>query len=85
MWLSSSKLAKARVKKRVKEGGHSIPGEVIERRFEKGVKNLLSFLKLADEWLVLDNSSGDYIPIAKKDAGYPEIIYNLDLWEKLKK
>ncbi|MFN8345050.1 MAG: zeta toxin family protein [Spirosomataceae bacterium] len=32
-WLNSIELAKARVKHRVEQGGHSIPEETIERRY----------------------------------------------------
>ncbi|SFJ76472.1 Predicted ABC-type ATPase [Myroides guanonis] len=39
-WLSSIDLAKERVKMRVKEGGHNISEEVIERRYISGIVNL---------------------------------------------
>src|SRR5690606_30066452 len=39
-WLENMELAKERVEIRVKEGGHDIPKEVIERRYLKGIKNL---------------------------------------------
>ncbi len=42
-WLNNIDLAKERVKIRVKEGGHSIPEEVIERRFLNGIKNCLNY------------------------------------------
>ena len=38
-WLSSIELAKERVRLRVKEGGHNIPDNVIERRYIKGLYN----------------------------------------------
>jgi len=81
--LSSSDIAKQRVKKRVSEGGHNIPEDVIERRYFKGLKNLRGFLSLADEWLLIDNSTGEYCWIAKKENKQTE-IYNFDIWEKLK-
>ena len=40
LWLNSPELAMTRVKTRVKEGGHNIPAEVIERRYYTGLKNL---------------------------------------------
>lgn len=33
LWLSSPEVAKERVRKRVTEGGHNIPEEVIDRRY----------------------------------------------------
>jgi len=35
-WLNDSTLAIKRVKKRIKEGGHSIPEDIIERRYNRG-------------------------------------------------
>ena len=41
-WLKSIQLAKERVKIRVSEGGHDIEPEVIERRYIRGINNLLT-------------------------------------------
>jgi predicted ABC-type ATPase len=41
-WLQNIELAKERVKVRVAEGGHNIEPEVIERRYQRGVKNLFN-------------------------------------------
>lgn len=42
-WLESVDLARERVKKRVILGGHSIPDDIIERRYFRGIKNLPNF------------------------------------------
>jgi len=41
-WLSSPQFAIERVATRVSEGGHHIPADVIERRYYRGLKNLLN-------------------------------------------
>jgi predicted ABC-type ATPase len=41
-WLESTELAEKRVQTRVEEGGHSIPTEVIKRRYYGGLANLFS-------------------------------------------
>lgn len=82
LWLSSPAIAKQRVKKRVSEGGHNIPEEIIVRRFHKGIKNISAFLDIVDEWLIIDNSAGDYQWVAKKEKGKTEIL-NFEVWEKL--
>ncbi len=41
-WLSSPELAIKRVQERVKEGGHNIPEDIINRRYLKGLKNLFN-------------------------------------------
>ncbi len=82
LWLSSPAIAKQRVKKRVSEGGHNIPDEIIVRRFHRGIKNISSFLNIAHEWLIIDNSAGDYQWVAKKEKGKTEIL-NFEVWEKI--
>lgn len=55
--LDSPELAIARVRQRVKAGGHHIPEQVIRRRFEAGLHNLENLYKpLVDEWAVYDNA-----------------------------
>jgi predicted ABC-type ATPase len=55
-WLPSPEDAIARVQKRVREGGHSIPTEVIYRRFEAGIWNMRHlYLPLADTAAIYDN------------------------------
>ena len=65
--LNNIDLAKERVKIRVKEGGHDIPENVIERRFIKGIINLFDiYLSLVDNAFIIDNSFGKHILIAQK-------------------
>lgn len=67
-WLDNIELAKERVKTRVKEGGHSIPEDVISRRYIKGIKNLFRiYLPIVDIALIFDNSFGKPELIAKKE------------------
>ena len=55
-WLSSPELAVERVARRVSEGGHNIPKDVIYRRYEKGLKNLFDiFIPIIDSWIIVDN------------------------------
>jgi predicted ABC-type ATPase len=56
-WLHSPELAIERVAKRVVSGGHSIPEEVIRRRYDRSIKNLIKlYISLCDDWMVFDNS-----------------------------
>jgi predicted ABC-type ATPase len=81
-WLRNSDLAKQRVKERVAKGGHSIPEEVIERRYYKGIINLKNiFLPLCDSGVIIDNS-GDKLSIVarfeKEDIKiHDHSVYNL--------
>lgn len=49
--------AVARVAERVRQGGHSIPENVIRRRFRAGLENLeMLYAPLVDAWVLYDNS-----------------------------
>lgn len=68
-WLRTSDLAVKRVETRVKEGGHSIPEDVIRRRYEKGLRNFYKiFEPIVDEWIFIDNSGEPYEIIAHKNT-----------------
>ncbi len=68
-WLSSVKLAIQRVKKRVKSGGHSIPIDVIKRRYQRGINNFFDLYKSkTDSWVVIDSSRNESILIAEGEA-----------------
>lgn len=62
--LASPELAVARVRQRVREGGHNIPEPVIRRRFAGGLRNFEALYKpLVDEWALYDNSGGEPVLI----------------------
>ena len=84
-WLRNSDLAKERVKARVKEGGHNIPTDVIERRYVNGIKNLFDiYLEIVDQILIFDNSEGKPILIAEKNFEEEIVIHNLEKFNDLK-
>lgn len=56
-WLSSPELAIERVKNRVVSGGHSIPEEIIRRRYDSGMDHLKKlYIPISDYWMIFDNS-----------------------------
>jgi len=61
--LPDVEIAKARVSQRVLEGGHDIPKKTIERRFYKGLQNLITYKKVIDEWIIYDNSGNELTAI----------------------
>ena len=66
-WLNSVELARLRVARRVGEGGHNIPEEIIDRRYKRGLKNLFDlYLPICDSVMVYDNSSDQPAMICKK-------------------
>src|SRR5579864_7928373 len=55
--LRSIRLALARVKARVAQGGHHVPSTVVRRRFKKGWENFERLYRpIVDSWELYDNS-----------------------------
>ncbi len=55
--LPSADMAVARVRNRVREGGHDVPEDAIRRRFDAGWRNFnLIYKGLVDEWAVYNGS-----------------------------
>ncbi len=62
LWLPEVELAIARVRERVRQGGHDIPDRVIRRRYEAGWRNFnFVYRRLVDHWFLYDNS--ERIPV----------------------
>ena len=62
--LASPELAIARVRQRVREGGHNVPSSIIHRRFTAGLRNFENLYKpVVDEWALYDNSGSEPVLI----------------------
>lgn len=59
----------ARVRRRVLEGGHRVPGEEIVRRWTTAFENLLAMWNVFDRIHVLDSSADTVRLMARKEAG----------------
>src|SRR2546428_11078367 len=56
-WLPSADMAVERVARRVAAGGHSIPEDVIRRRYERGLQNFfVDYMAAVDSWVVINNA-----------------------------
>lgn len=75
-WLQNIDLAKERVKIRVSEGGHNIDSDVIERRYIRGIKNLIDiYLPIVDGSFIFDKSEGKHELLADKQGnGFLNIV-----------
>lgn len=61
IWLDSPRTAKERVAARVVKGGHNIPEDVIERRYYRGIFNLINlFIPVVNGWI---GYFGDIVPV----------------------
>lgn len=88
IWLQSADLAVARVSSRVQSGGHSIPKDIIRRRYERGLQNFFRlYAPLCDTWTVLDNSDEqqnakiDLIAVGGKQQ--QTIVHQTEIWTQL--
>lgn len=73
--LNSPEQAVARVAKRVSQGGHNIPEDVIYRRFKAGLENLFNlYIPVVDYWSLYDNSS---VPSIKIASGWKDQRINI--------
>lgn len=82
-WLPTPEHAIERVAQRVREGGHNIPTDVIQRRYQAGIQNLFHiYMPIVDAWMIVENQNNPRILIA--DGGFEETnIYNQELFNKL--
>jgi len=81
-WLDSANTAKERVQHRVKQGGHNIPEDVIERRYRRGIQNLVRlYIPVVNYWTVFNNTK-ETISIAQ-GKGLDININNPDIWYRI--
>lgn len=84
IWLDSPVIAIQRVAERVIKGGHNIPQDVIERRYYRGIFNLMNlYIPICDSWLIVGNK--DVVPelIAKGAFNSENTILNSYIWNTI--
>ena len=83
--LSTPEQAVQRVAKRVSQGGHNIPTDVVYRRFEAGLSNLFNlYMPIVDYWALYDNSNIPTKHIASGQLGQEPEILDKEKFEMLK-
>jgi predicted ABC-type ATPase len=81
LWLPSPQDAIVRVARRVEQGGHHIPDDIVIRRYSTGLRNLRRlYLPLADVAIIFDNSDGSEALIAERRYDGPFIIFDEPRW-----
>jgi predicted ABC-type ATPase len=84
LWLPSAEVALARVARRVSQGGHRIPDDVVIRRYSAGLRNMRHiYLPLADWAFIYDNSDEAGILIAAHRANAPLVIHDDGRWRQI--
>jgi predicted ABC-type ATPase len=83
LWMPDPRLALARIRERVVEGGHDVPAEDVRRRFARGLWNFLHLYgPLMDSWMLFDNSGLRPVLVSKKKGGQVE-VFNKDLHQSI--
>lgn len=80
-WLSGPQFAIDRVAKRVSQGGHHIPDDVVERRYYRGINNLFDlYMPICDGWIITSNMELKPQIVAQRKKPLPKLIINNDIW-----
>jgi predicted ABC-type ATPase len=75
LWVPSAELTLARIKERVRRGGHDVAEVVVRRRFPRSIAHFLGpYCGLADRWILFDNSSMAPREIAASWRGEPRVV-----------
>lgn len=86
LWLPSPEAALDRVARRVREGGHSIPPEVVVRRYWAGLANLHAiYLPMADVAVIYDNSDGRRTLVAERPEKGKFIVHDETRWKQVQR
>jgi predicted ABC-type ATPase len=82
VWLSSVALAQSRVAARVRQGGHHISPEIVERRYWRGLRNFFSlFVPLVNTWTLFDNSGDEVRMVARGAKDRSRVIYQATVYD----
>lgn len=84
LWLKDIELAIARVKERVRLGGHLVPEETIRRRYRSGIKNFFNLYQPhLDHWQFYDNSHMNHLSLITSGIKNEVLIENKVIWKQL--
>jgi predicted ABC-type ATPase len=85
LYLPNVELAIERVRLRIRLGGHSIPEDVIRRRYAKGLRNFFGFYKpLADKWRLYEVSEEPLLIASGEKSGKINVV-EARLWDKIQR
>ena len=81
LWLASAELALARVAQRVELGGHSVPDDVVRRRYASRLRNFFELYRpIVTTWQVYDNSDLRGPRLIAMGEGDTTQVLQADLW-----
>lgn len=72
----------ARVQQRVALGGHSVPEEVLRRRYLKSLMNFEPVCEMSDSWILYYNGDKKIVEIARGDKNHQVLVTDTDGYKK---
>jgi predicted ABC-type ATPase len=86
LWLPTPEAAIDRVARRVRQGGHGVPSEVVIRRWKAGVANMRDlYLPLSDVAAIYDNSDAGRTLIVERTLDVPLVVRDAARWAMIEK
>ncbi|MBI3098799.1 MAG: AAA family ATPase [Planctomycetes bacterium] len=86
LWLPSADFAVARVRDRVRMGGHEVPEEIVRRRYTAGLRNFFDLYRaLAASWVVYDNSGPFPLRVASGRGSTATSVSLTQTWDRILK
>jgi len=86
LWLRSPQMALDRVARRVRQGGHHIPGDVVVRRYHLGLVNMRRlYFPLAEVAGIYDNSDYERTLIVQLSPAAGLVVHDAGLWAKIER
>ena len=84
LWLSTPLLAAERVQRRTGESGNGISADVIQQRWQRGLRYLMhDYIPVVDNWIVYDHSIPEQEKIAAGGLEARIRIFNPKKWQLL--
>jgi predicted ABC-type ATPase len=84
LWLPNAEFALARVRERVRLGGHDVPEATVRRRYTRGLKNFFTLYQpVATTWRFYDNSQARPRLVARGDRSGRSVVIDSGLWTRI--
>jgi len=85
VWVPDPSMSVMRVASRVREGGHFVPDDDVQRRWARSLNNFFELCQpLTTQWQVYDNTSGSGKLVAEGIGTSETAIYEVETWQKVK-
>ena len=76
-FVDSPEICIARIKARVKKGGHFVPDADVRRRYARSKRNFFElYAPIVDYWTLLYNGDSQVVMVARKDNGFGTAVFS---------